>query len=67
MVEGRSKQVFKTWLAARPQAWRDQLEVVAMDGPVADRGEVDDHGHVLVTAAGVPPHVPPTSKGKVTG
>ena len=32
MVEGRSKQVFKTCLAARPQAWRDQLEVVAMDG-----------------------------------
>ncbi len=32
MVEGRSKQVFKTWLAARDQAWRDQLEVVAMDG-----------------------------------
>jgi transposase len=32
MVEGRSKQVFKTWLAERPQAWRDLLEVVAMDG-----------------------------------
>lgn len=32
MVEGRSKQVFKTWLAARPQAWRDGIEVVAMDG-----------------------------------
>lgn len=32
MVEGRSKQVFKTWLANRPQAWRDQIEVVAMDG-----------------------------------
>jgi transposase len=32
MVEGRSKQVFKTWLAGRPQAWRDLLEVVAMDG-----------------------------------
>jgi len=32
MVEGRSKQVFKTWLAGREQAWRDQLEVVAMDG-----------------------------------
>jgi transposase len=32
MVAGRSKQVFKTWLAARPQAWRDQVEVVAMDG-----------------------------------
>ncbi|MGH3495850.1 MAG: ISL3 family transposase [Nocardioidaceae bacterium] len=32
MVEGRSKQVFKTWLAERPQAWRDGVEVVAMDG-----------------------------------
>ena len=32
MVEGRSKQVFKTWLANRPQAWRDAVEVVAMDG-----------------------------------
>ena len=32
MVEGRSKQAFKTWLADRPGAWRDQVEVVAMDG-----------------------------------
>ncbi|SBW75862.1 Uma4 protein [Propionibacterium freudenreichii] len=32
MVEGRSKQAFKTWLADRPQAWRDGVEVVAMDG-----------------------------------
>jgi transposase len=32
MVEGRSKQVFKTWLTARPEAWRAGLEVVAMDG-----------------------------------
>ena len=32
MVEGRSKQAFKTWLAARDQAWRDRVEVVAMDG-----------------------------------
>jgi transposase len=32
MVEGRSKQAFKTWLAGRPQAWRDRVEVVAMDG-----------------------------------
>jgi len=32
MVEGRSKAVFKTWLNARPQAWRDAIEVVAMDG-----------------------------------
>jgi transposase len=32
MVAGRSKQVFKTWLAERPQGWRDAVEVVAMDG-----------------------------------
>ncbi len=32
MVDGRSKQAFKAWLAARPQAWRDGVEVVAMDG-----------------------------------
>ena len=32
MVEGRSKAAFKTWLAQRPQAWRDAVEVVAMDG-----------------------------------
>jgi len=32
MVEGRSKQAFKTWLAERPEAWRDGVEVVAMDG-----------------------------------
>ena len=32
MVEGCSKHAFKTWLAERPQAWRDRVEVVAMDG-----------------------------------
>ena len=32
MVEGRSKQAFKTWLATRPKVWRDGIEVVAMDG-----------------------------------
>jgi transposase len=32
MVEGRSKAAFKTWLAQRPKAWRDRVEVVAMDG-----------------------------------
>jgi transposase len=32
MLEGRSKAAFKTWLAGRPQAWRDGVEVVAMDG-----------------------------------
>jgi transposase len=29
---GRSKQAFKTWLNARPEAWRNGIEVVAMDG-----------------------------------
>ncbi|GMA23119.1 ISL3 family transposase [Luteimicrobium album] len=32
MVAGRSKSAFKTWLAARAKAWRDGVEVVAMDG-----------------------------------
>lgn len=32
MVESRSKQAFKQWLADRPQQWRDGVEVVAMDG-----------------------------------
>jgi transposase len=32
MVEGRSKQAFKTWLADREQSWSDRVEVVAMDG-----------------------------------
>ncbi|WP_141270580.1 ISL3 family transposase, partial [Kocuria varians] len=32
MVEGRSKQAFRTWLADRDDAWRAAVEVVAMDG-----------------------------------
>ena len=32
MVEGRSKAVFKQWLAARPKEWSKAIEVVAMDG-----------------------------------
>ncbi len=32
MVEGRSKQAFKAWLAARPESWRAGVEVVEMDG-----------------------------------
>ena len=32
MVQGRSKQAVKQWLADRPDAWRDGLEIVAMDG-----------------------------------
>jgi transposase len=40
MVEGRSKQVFRTWLAGRPQAWRDRIEVVAMDGFTGSRPQL---------------------------
>lgn len=32
MIEGRSKAAFKQWLAERPDTWREQVEVVAMDG-----------------------------------
>ena len=32
MVEGRSKQVFKTWLANADTPFRNGVEVVAMDG-----------------------------------
>jgi len=32
MVEGRSTKVFTAWLTERDQAWRDAVQVVAMDG-----------------------------------
>ena len=32
MVPGRSKKVFKTWLASQPDTWRERIETVAMDG-----------------------------------
>jgi transposase len=32
VVEGRSKEVFKTWLQERPKAWTNAVEIVAMDG-----------------------------------
>ena len=32
MVPGRSKRVFKTWLASQPNTWRELIEIVAMDG-----------------------------------
>jgi len=32
MVDGRSKEVFKSWLEQRPKQWRDNVEVIAMDG-----------------------------------
>lgn len=61
MVQGRSKAVLKTWLAARDQAWRDQVEVVAMDGftglktaaveEITDVTTVMDPFHVVHLAA----------------
>ena len=60
MVEGRSKQVFATWLAERTQAWRDRIDVVAMDGftgfktaavdKLPDAVEVMDPFHVVQLA-----------------
>ena len=60
MVEGRSKQVFATWLDQRDQAWRDGVEVVAMDGftgfktaaveKLPDAVEVMDPFHVVQLA-----------------
>ena len=32
MIRGRSKRVFKTWLASQPNTWRERMEIVAMDG-----------------------------------
>ena len=32
MVPGRSKGVFKTWLASQPHTWCENIEIVAMDG-----------------------------------
>ena len=60
MVEGRSKKVFSDWLAARTQAWRDGVEIVAMDGftgfktaskqHLPDAVEVMDPFHVVQLA-----------------
>ena len=61
MVAGRSKAVFKSWLADRDQGWRDGIEVVAMDGftgfttaaaeELPDPVEVMDPFHVVRLAA----------------
>jgi transposase len=60
MVEGRSKKVFATWLDQRPQAWRDRIQIVAMDGftgfktaaaeKLPDAVEVMDPFHVVQLA-----------------
>lgn len=60
MVPGRSKQVFKQWLKARPKDWRECIDVVAMDGfsgfktasveELPDAVEVMDPFHVVKLA-----------------
>lgn len=40
MVEGRSKKAFKDWLSQQDAAWRDRIEVVAMDGFLPRKREV---------------------------
>ncbi|WP_068433339.1 ISL3 family transposase [Piscicoccus intestinalis] len=60
MVEGRSKQVFANWLDQQPQAWRDRIQIVAMDGftgfktaaaeKLPDAVEVMDPFHVVQLA-----------------
>ena len=69
MIEGRSKQAFKTWLTERPQAWRDAVEVVAMDGftgfktatteDLPEAFAVMDPFHVVRLAGRRPGSVPP--------
>ncbi|GAA3852816.1 hypothetical protein KACC15558_35020 [Brevibacterium ammoniilyticum] len=60
MMPGRSKQMFKQWLRARPKAWRDGIDVVSMDGfsgfktasveELPDAVEVMDPFHVVKLA-----------------
>src|SRR5690625_5554816 len=60
MMPGRSKQVFKQWLKARPKDWREGIDVVAMDGfsgfktasveELPDAVEVMDPFHVVKLA-----------------
>lgn len=42
MVSGRSKAVFKTWLAERDEQWKKGIEVVAMDGVTGFKTAADE-------------------------
>lgn len=55
MVEGRSKQVFKTWPANRDPAWRDTVEVVAMDGSTGFKTAAAEEIEVPTAAAVMDP------------
>ena len=54
MVPGRSKQVFKAWLADREPAWRTAVDVVAMDDFIYGEPEaVPEPGALALLAVGV--------------
>jgi len=55
MVEGRPKAVFKTWLAARPDQRKRNVEVVAMDGFTGFKTAASEE---LPTATAVPRSLP---------
>ena len=68
MIEGRSKQAFKAWLGQRPQAWRDAVQVVAMDGctgfTTATAEELPDAvARTPAASAPKPPAWPPAPTG----
>ena len=54
VVEGRSKQAFKDWLAERDQAWRDGIEVVAMDGFAGFKTATTERSMLMTLSEGVP-------------
>lgn len=61
IIPGRSKAVFKAWIAPRDEAWKQRIEVVAMDGftgfktaaveELPQAVEVMDPFHVIKLAA----------------
>jgi transposase len=69
MIPGRSKAAFKAWLTQRPEAWREAVEVVAMDGftgfktaaaeEIPAAVAVMDPFHVVRLAGDAPQRLPP--------
>jgi len=77
MVEGRSKKAFKDWLSQQDAAWRDRIEVVAMDGftgfktaakeELPDAVEVMDPFHVVQLAGDALDHARQRVQQETTG
>ena len=55
MVPGRSKRVFKSWLASQPNTWRKRIEIVAMDGFTGFKSAAGASSKSFTIGAGVPP------------